>query len=621
MAAAKVYFGKDVKDLTLGEAAMLAGTVSSPSATAPHLRTEKSLIGQKNILDRMYQNGFITEEEARGAAETELDFVPPKRNYKLEAEPLFAQLVENWLNEWLMEKRSENPDASLYEGYKVYTTLDPKVQAMARKAIRNGLMALAARQAGSVRTNPGPVVRSLSEEEAKIFQDNAAKGLMETRLVPDKEPAAVVTEVRAEGENPGVTVAMGEERGFIPLESFKSFGINAKNLKTKVKVNDLIMTRLLEKDFSLTLEENDFEGQGVWIMEPSLNPDIQAALVLIENSTGKVMAMYGGRDFALNNVGNKDFNKASEAKKQPGSAFKTFVYTAAMDHGYTEASVLYDVAVVYPGENNETWSPKNYSSPPSGKAMTINDAFKNSINTIAVKVGKVVGPALVADYAAKMGVASKLEPVYSLALGASEVTLLELTKAYTTFPNKGSYVEPVFVTKILNREGETVYESVPKFHKAISPETAYIMTDMLTGVTRGGTARSVGAALGAPVGGKTGTSNDNANLWFVGFTPEYTCGVWLGRDSGQTSLGGNEQGGRAAAPIFIEFMKDFLEGKESGVFEVPGGVVREGAFVYKAGQKGQGRVDFEMGEHYVPKEGPQDLGADSQKNLDDYLVR
>jgi penicillin-binding protein 1A len=234
--------------------------------------------------------------------------------------------------------------------------------------------------------------------------------------------------------------------------------------------------------------------------------------------------------------------------------------------------------------------------------MELNTALLKSVTVLAVKLIHAIGPESVANYAHKMGVDSKLEPYLSLALGASEVTLLELTKAYTTFPNLGYYVEPTFVERVEDRFGNPIYVSEPRFREAISPQTAYVMVDMLSGVAKRGTAARVGAALKVPVAGKTGTSNDNADVLFVGFTPEYACGVWVGRDSSREALGRNEQGGRAAAPIFIEFMKDFLADKKTGKFKVPEGVKRGGrkadekderylgigSYVYIAGHEGSG---------------------------------
>jgi penicillin-binding protein 1A len=605
--ASQAYFGKSVKDVNLAEAAMLAGAVPAPNSIAPHNHTKESLDRQRLVLDRMLQNGYVTEKEARDALNFPISYLPYKPNRYFEVNPLFTEEVVRWGVDKFGLKSFEN------DGLRIYSTLDVKAQEMAKKAVRNGLMALAERQGKRM----GPVLRNFSPAEARTFREHSIASLRNRPLLPDHEPAAIVTEVIPGGDAPGVKVDIGDEKGFIPLENLKSNNITAKNLNSSIKVNDQIMVRVLYKDHTRDIHDHT---DGIWILEPTLPPEIQVALVLIENSTGKVLAMYGGRDFCIKDVGKSDFNRVVKAKRQPGSSFKPFVYTAAIDNGYTEASVVYDVPVTYPDGTGGLYQPKNYSSKPSGAGMTINEAIQKSVNIIAVKVIKVLGPEIVVDYAHRMGIDSKLDPFLSLALGAQEVSLLELTKAYTTFPNKGSYVEPIFVSRVENREGKVIYEATPTHREAISPQTAYIMTDMLTGVARIGTASRVGAALNVPVGGKTGTSNDNADVWFVGFTPEYTCGVWVGRDSTRTALGYNEQGGRAAAPIFIDFMKAFLEDKETGVFEAPPGVVRIGSNVFKTGETGAGRVDYDMGDYYTPPEGPQDMSAASQESVDGYLM-
>jgi penicillin-binding protein 1A len=270
--------------------------------------------------------------------------------------------------------------------------------------------------------------------------------------------------------------------------------------------------------------------------------------------------------------------------------------------------------------------------------MTLFDALKNSVNIVAVKVCEAVGPPVVAEYAHRMGITSQLSPTLSLALGASEVTLLDLTKAYTTFPNLGSWVWPTFITRVEDRWGRTFLDFQPYFTQAISPQTAFIMLDMLRAVASRGTAARVAGALKIPVGGKTGTTNSQADALFVGFTPEYTCGVWVGRET-RVSLGPGEQGGRTAAPIFIDFMKEFLADKTTGDFQTPPGVVRrslgEGDFddmggyasasyVFKADEVGRGRVDTNFGDDFVPTEGPLDARATTQDELDrrlfDYLA-
>ena len=269
--------------------------------------------------------------------------------------------------------------------------------------------------------------------------------------------------------------------------------------------------------------------------------------------------------------------------------------------------------VSYPDGPGRWWSPRNAGGGHRG-ATTVFDAISRSVNVVAVRVTESIGPETVIDYAHKMGISSNLYPSLTVALGASEVTLLDLTKAYTTFPNLGSWAWPSFVDRIEDRYGRVVMEFEPYLTKAISPQTAYIMVDMLSAVARSGTGARVGAAFkDIAVACKTGTTNSQAYALFIGFTREYTWGVWGGGET-RVSLGSGEQGARTAAPIFISFMKNFLEGKETGKFQVPEGVVRQKlladvddemeedpylgtgtSFVFKVGEVGRGRVDSRGG--------------------------
>ena len=259
------------------------------------------------------------------------------------------------------------------------------------------------------------------------------------------EPAALVFEISPRGPNHGVFLAVGSEVGFLPLAAVKRH-LRGRRLEDALRPYALVMTRLVRKD----------PINGVWLMETSPPPDLQGALVLMENSTGRILAMHGGRDFGIEGVGGNNFNRAMLAKRQPGSAFKPFVYTAALDNGYTQASVVYDVPVSYKLGPDDYYSPKNYAGGHQG-GMDLVTAIQKSVNVVAVKVISEIGPETVVDYAHRMGVDSKLEPFLSLALGSSEVTLLELVKAYTTFPNHGSYVEPVFVERVEDRYGNPIY--------------------------------------------------------------------------------------------------------------------------------------------------------------------
>jgi penicillin-binding protein 1A len=613
--AARLYFGKSIKDVDLAEAAMLAGLVKAPGRLRAHEGTEASRDRQRYVLNRMHALGYVTTEEGLAALAAPLRFLARRPNHFREVEPMFSEVVRQQVTQEF------GADAVLNGGLRIWTTLDLGVQRMAEEAVRNGLNNLARRQRMS------PVLASYDAHQARLEIQRARASLAQRPLLPGQEPAGVVTGFSEDPARPGTHVAIGDERGFLPAAA--SAWIAGKGAPSRFfRINDRVMVRTVARD----------PATGVWDLETSPPPDIQGALILIENATGKVLAMVGGRDFGVEGVGNSDFNRAVLALRQPGSSFKPFVYTAALDNGYTEASVVYDVPVSYPGGNGRPWSPKNYGGGHAG-ALTVYNALKMSVNVVAVKICDALGPRTVVDYARRMGITSDLVPALPLALGASEVTLLDLTKAYTTFPNLGSWAWPTFITRVEDRFGRPILTPRPYLTEAISPQTAYIMIDMLTGVATRGTAARVGGALrGIPVAGKTGTTNSQADALFVGFTPGYTCGVWVGRETRRT-LGGGEQGGRTAAPIFIEFMQAFMEGRDPGRFPVPPGVVRRAVldpddpddylgtgavYVFKEGEVGAGRIDDALGEYYTAMEGPQDESAVSQEQMDrrleDYLA-
>ena len=616
--AAQLYFGKSIDEVNLAEAAMLGGLAKAPGTLAPHMGTKASRERQLYVLERMRINGFISPEEEREAINTPLHYVPSRPNYYREVSPQFTEVVRRQAIELLGE------DELLTEGYKIYTTLDLEAQKMAHKAILNGLDALARRQRLS------PRITHMNRIMARQYLNEQKEALSSRPLMTGQEIAALVTAVESgqDGSGPGLVLALGDDEGFLALEDIRWI-LGGRRLDQYFEVDDLLMVRVTGHEART--------GRFQLVAAPP--PDLQAALVLMENKTGRVRAIIGGRDFSQS-----QFNRAIQARRQPGSSFKPIVYTAAIDNGYTEASIIYDSPVSYSqGPGLPPWQPKNYSGRFSG-AMTLYDALRSSINIVAVKVCEVITPQVVAEYARKMGIKSPLVEGLPLALGASEVTLLELTQAYSTFPNQGSWCWPVFIDRVVDRNGQTVRKFDPYLTRAVSPQTAYIMVDMLVGVASRGTAARVGAALkGVPIGGKTGTTNSQADALFIGFTPEYTCGVWVGRDL-RISLGGGEQGGRSAAPIFIEFMKEFLEGQETGRFEVPEGVVRRNladadmedddivamsgrSFVFKVGEVGRGRIDqkaYASGDEAAAGGAPRGRGPNfstmSQQELDRRLL-
>jgi penicillin-binding protein 1A len=286
----------------------------------------------------------------------------------------------------------------------------------------------------------------------------------------------------------------------------------------------------------------------------------------MEVASGQIKAMVGGRDFKQS-----QFNRAVQSRRQPGSAFKPIIYAAALDKGYTPATVIIDSPIVYYKKGMEfTWKPKNYEKKFHGPTM-FRRALEKSLNVVTVKILKDIGVDYTIDYARKLGISSNLERNLSIALGSSGVSLLELVDAYAVFANLGYRLKPVFITRIEDRDGNVLEEGDPGRAKVIDKSTAYIMTNLLQGVVKHGTGWRV-RALKRPAAGKTGTTNNLNDAWFMGYTPRYVTGVWVGFDNSQ-SLGRGETGSRAASPIWLGFMQRVLKDKPVRVFQVPEGVV------------------------------------------------
>jgi penicillin-binding protein 1A len=295
-------------------------------------------------------------------------------------------------------------------------------------------------------------------------------------------------------------------------------------------------------------------------------PRVQGALVAMEPQTGYIKALVGGINFLEN-----QFNRAIQARRQPGSAFKPFVYAAALDKYYTTTTAVIDSPLVFTLESDkEFWEPRNFDLKYTGP-ITLRKALSASRNIVTIKILQDIGVGYVINYARTMGITSPLNNDLSLALGSSGVSLLELTRSYAVFANQGLQVEPVFITKVVDRDGIVLEENKPRLQQVISSQTAYLMTSLLKSVVNEGTGRKV-RALKRPCAGKTGTTNDVRDAWFVGYTPDIIAGTWVGFDN-QKPLGKNETGAVAASPIWLNFMQEVLEGTPIKTFSIPEGIV------------------------------------------------
>ena len=550
-AASENYFGKSVRDMNLAECAILAGLPQAPSKYSPFRNPEKAKQRQIYVLNRMVAEGYITNIQATEAINTELD-IKPRRNWYIEKVPFYTEHVRRYV------EKKYGHDALYNDGLKIYTAVNIEMQKAARKEIEKGLKALDKRQGYR-----GPV-QFLTTEEIEAFSKKLLKELEKNPAEEGKIVNGVVIEVN--DTNDTVTVRIGNIQGIINITSMRwarkpdsevpYYKVRVKHPGEVLDIGDVILVKL----------KNKIIDSEIWELELEQEPDAQAALLSIEVETGHVKVLLGGRDFRKS-----QFNRAIQSKRQPGSAFKPIIYAAAIDKGYTPASVIIDSSIVFQNtERDFTWKPRNYEEKFYGPTL-LRDAIAKSRNVVTIKILKDLGIDYVIDYARKLGITSNLSRDLSIALGSSGMSLLEIVKAYSVFANLGHLIEPVFITKIIDRNGNVLEETAIKRKKIIDQSTAYIITSLLEGVVKYGTGRMV-RELNRPVAGKTGTTNNLHDAWFVGYTPRYITGTWVGFDE-EISLGEGETGAKAASPIWLGFMKYVLEDKPVRVFHIPEGVV------------------------------------------------
>ncbi len=550
-AASENYFGKSAQGLNLAECAILAGLPQAPSRYSPFRYPQRAKQRQIYVLNRMVGEGYITNLQTTEAINRVLD-IKPRRNLYIEEVPVYTEHIRRYI------AKTYGNDILYEGGLKIYAAVNVEMQKIARQEIENGLNALDKRQGyrGPIEHLPPEAIESFS----KALQDELDMSPLEDGRIAN----GVVIEVN--DKNNTVTVRMGKALGVIRIDDMRwarkpnlevaYYEARVNHPGEVLKVGDVIQVRVKQKIFNTDR----------WWLALEQTPKVQAALLCIESETGYVKVMLGGRDFR-----ESQFNRAVQSRRQPGSAFKPIIYASALDKGFTPATTIIDSPIVYQDIDHDfTWKPKNYKEKFYGPTL-FRDALAKSRNVVTIKILKDVGVDYAIDYARKLGITSNLNRDLSIALGSSGVSLLELVRAYSVFNNLGYLVNPVFITKILDRDGNVIEEAELVREKVIEESTAYIMTSLLEGVVKHGTGRRV-LALKRPVAGKTGTTNNLHDAWFAGYSPRYTTGTWVGFDD-ENSLGKGETGSRAASPIWLGFMQKILAGKSVRVFQVPEGVV------------------------------------------------
>ena len=557
-AASENYFGKSVKDLNLAECAVLAGLPQAPSKYSPFRHPERAKQRQIYVLNRMVEETYIDNIQATEAINTKLD-IKPRRNLYIEEVPFYTEHVRRYL------EKKYGTDVLYTQGLQVYTAVNLVMQKIAREEIQKGLFELDKREGYR-----GPLDRIKPAEVESFSQALQA----EFEKKPWEEGAIVKgVVIDVDDRKKVVTVRLGNSQGIIALKDM----IWARKPDPDVAYHQVKLKRpsqaLAVGDVILVKVNGRVKDQDLWSLTLEQVPFAQSALMSIETGTGLVKAMIGGRDFRQT-----QFNRATQSRRQPGSAFKPVIYAAALDKEfedpqkiYTPATIIIDSAIVYTDEERDfTWKPRNYKETFYGPTL-LRKALAKSRNLVTIKILQDIGVDYAIEYANKLGIESKLSRDLSIALGSSGISLLELLRAYSVFANQGYLVEPVFVLKVVDRHGDVLEEMAPERKKVIEQSTAYIMTSLLESVVKHGTGWRA-KALKRPAAGKTGTTNDLFDAWFVGYTPEYITGVWVGLDE-EAPMGKGETGSRAASPIWVGFMQRVLEGKPVKVFQAPESIV------------------------------------------------
>ena len=557
-AASENYFGKPARDLNLAECAILAGLPQAPSKYSPFRYPERAKQRQIYVLNRMVDEGFISNIQATEAINTAVE-IKPRRNWYIEEIPYYTEQVRRYVEE------KYGREVLYTQGLSIYTAANIEMQKIAREEVEKGLYELDKRQGFR-----GPL-KKLAPEELEAFSREIQSGLDDHPLEAGQIVKGVV--IKVDDKTKTVTVRIGNSSGQIAIEDMewaRKPDPEVAYYEAKVKLPG---EALAAGDVILVKAKEKTKDSDLWQLALEQEPVAQAALLCLEAETGFVKAMVGGRDFR-----DSQFNRAFQSRRQPGSAFKPIIYAAALDKQfdepdrfYTPASVIIDSPIVFEDEERDfTWKPKNYKERFFGPTL-MRDALAKSRNVVTIKILHDIGIDYAIEYARKLGINSELAKDLSIALGSSGVSLLELTKAYSVFTNQGYLVEPVFITKIVDRDGNVLEEMKPERIKVIEKTTAYLMTHMLEGVVKYGTGWRI-KSLNRPVAGKTGTTNNLFDAWFMGYTPQYITGTWVGFDD-EAPLGKSETGSRAASPIWLGFMQRVLEDQPPKIFEVPEGIV------------------------------------------------
>jgi penicillin-binding protein 1A len=562
-AASLLYFDKSVHELSVAEAAYLAALPKAPNNYHPFRQRERALERRNYVLDRMAEDHYITAQEAEKAKKEPLKITPRPTGAHIFAAEYFAEEVRRYIYDNFTEKK-------LYEGgLSVRTTLDPKMQVLARKVLVDGFVNFDEQHGYR---GAAQKIDPTGDWGAKLAEVKALSDVAPWRLAVVLEADDASARVGLQpGREPGGALSKERETGTIALEGMKWAKARGK---TPTKVSQVLSPG--DVVYVEPLGGGQFRLRQV--------PEVSGAIVAMDPQTGRVLAMAGGFSYDQS-----QFNRATQALRQPGSSFKPLVYAAALDNGYTPSTVVLDAPIEI-DTGTGIWAPENYTRKYYGPS-TLRFGIEQSRNVMTVRLAQDIGMPLIGEYAKRFGVYDNLPPYLSFALGAGETTLLRMVGAYAMFDNGGRKIQPTLIDRIQDRYGHTIYRHdsrecrgcdadkwadqneptlIDKRERVLDPMTAYQITSIMEGVVQRGTATVV-KEVGKPIAGKTGTTNDEKDAWFIGFSPDLVVGVYLGYDKPR-HLGRGATGGVLAAPIVRDFMKVALADKPAVPFRVPPGI-------------------------------------------------
>ncbi len=572
-AAARVHFRKELDQLTLGEMAYIAGLPPKPSELANPRNREEALGRRNYVLQQMLTHGYITAEE-KGRAEAEDLKIYPADSRKIFAAPYYVNHVEKLLEE-KFGKKYLNPG-----GFDVYTAASVAANDLATRSLRRGIKEIDKRRGWL-----GPIASVSMPKKAISDLLDAQAVASKGGIKPDVTYRALVREVKPDR----LGVQVGDFAGVVDLKKSawaqklldKNDRGSSINLSSYIKVGMVIEVELdkpkapeaspesqaakpSDKNIDRNADANGLDKPYYFTIDQT--PELEGGFVCLNHLTGEVKAIVGGYDYDRS-----VFNRATQGLRQPGSSFKPFVYLAALEHlGYTPTTIVPDSPISLVAGNGQLWTPGNFDGKFLGP-ITLRTALQRSRNVVSVYMIQKLGVDRVIEAARRLGITTPINRDLSISLGTPEVHLIELTQAYGVFGAGGWLADSLVIKQVKDRTGKLIYEQRPKQKRVVDEDTAFIMANMMKGVVENGTATIV-KKLGKPTAGKTGTTNEHMDTWFLGYTPEWAGGVWVGFDVKRT-IGKTETGGKAAAPIFLYYMTEFLKDEPALDFTIPDGVI------------------------------------------------